>query len=80
MTFKNENGLKLIKNYGSIAKKNINILVLSNQSISFFFLIEFRTCLTYMHTYISVSQIAAIFQKFIFEGCTLYHIMPFAKI
>ena len=27
-----------------------------------------------------VSQIAGVFQKIIFESCTLYHIMPFAKI
>ena len=27
-----------------------------------------------------VSQIAGVFQKMIFESCTLYHIMPFAKI
>ena len=27
-----------------------------------------------------VSQIAGIFQKNIFESCTMYHIMPFAKI
>ena len=30
--------------------------------------------------YIRVSQIAGVFQKMIFESCTLYHIMPFAKI
>ena len=27
-----------------------------------------------------MSQIAGVFQKIIFESCTLYHIMPFAKI
>ena len=27
-----------------------------------------------------VSQIAGVFQKMIFERCTLFHIMPFAKI
>ena len=30
--------------------------------------------------YIRVSQIAGVFQKMIFESCTLYHIMPFVKI
>ena len=29
---------------------------------------------------IRVSQIAGVLQKMIFESCTLYHIMPFAKI
>ena len=29
---------------------------------------------------IRVSQIAGVFQKNIFESCTLYHIIPFAKI
>ena len=29
---------------------------------------------------IRVSQIAGVFQKMIFESCTLFHIMPFAKI
>jgi hypothetical protein len=27
-----------------------------------------------------VSQIAGVFQKMIFESCTLLHIIPFAKI
>ena len=27
-----------------------------------------------------VSKIADVFQKLIFESCSLYHIMPFAKI
>ena len=26
-----------------------------------------------------MSQIAGVFQKMIFESCTLYHIMPIAK-
>ena len=30
--------------------------------------------------YIRVSQIAGVFQKMIFESCTLLHIIPFAKI
>ena len=30
--------------------------------------------------HIRVSQIADVFQKMIFESCTLFHIMPFAKI
>ena len=34
--------------------------------------------LVYIHS--RVSQIAGVFQKMIFESCTLYHIMPFAKI
>ena len=29
---------------------------------------------------IRVSQIAGVFQKVIFESCTSFHIMPFAKI
>ena len=29
---------------------------------------------------IRVYQIAGVFQKIIFESCTLFHIMPFAKI
>ena len=33
-----------------------------------------------VYLYIRVSQIAGVFQKKIFEGSTLYHIMPFAKI
>ena len=37
-----------------------------------------------MHTeacmYSRVSQIAGVFQKMIFESCTLLHIIPFAKI
>ena len=36
---------------------------------------------TVYYTFISrVSQIADVFQKLIFESCTMYHIMPFAKI
>jgi len=34
----------------------------------------------FLATIIRVSQIAGVFQKMIFESCTLYHIMPFAKI
>ena len=33
-----------------------------------------------IRVYSRVSQIAGVFQKMIFESCTLYHIMPFAKI
>ena len=33
-----------------------------------------------INIYTRVSQIAGVFQKMIFESCTLYHIMPFAKI
>ena len=34
----------------------------------------------YLCMYNRVSQIAGVFQKMIFESCTLYHIMPLAKI
>ena len=30
--------------------------------------------------YNRVSQIGGVFQKIIFESCTLFHLMPFAKI
>ena len=54
-----------------------------------FVLISFKWCATAIPfgmvaqnkaIYIRVSQIAGVFQKLIFESCTLYHIMPFAKI
>ena len=36
--------------------------------------------IAYLSILIRVTPIAGVFQKMIFESCTLYHIMPFAKI
>jgi len=35
---------------------------------------------SFLFMYTRVSQIAGVFQKMIFESCTLLHIIPFAKI
>ena len=43
-------------------------------------IIGFASASLFSSTCIRVSQIAGVFQKMIFESCTLYHIMPFAKI
>jgi len=40
----------------------------------------YKKCILFGKMSIRVSQIAGVFQKMIFESCTLYHIMPFAKI